>query len=491
MPRTAPLASAIPVNLKRYRQADDQPRYLTTDPCDGCAGCQQHNVCEPARLEHPKAYTGIRLTADGFDCALPVAIDSHSHCSYGCLYCFSDNLIQHQANTQRPIGQTSLAEVERLFAGEPGNKRTLFQQALRYDRRNAQGYPCPVQLGAINDPCDHIERQQGWLLKFIDLAIKYRQPVRISTKGTIFLLPEYLDRIAKAPELFWVAFSIISCDDDVVRAIDRRAPAPTERLATMKALSSVGVKTALRFRPMLPGISDATKKEPEAYRVLIERAADAGACAISYEVAFVPGAPPAEVGKRWQRLESIASVPFRSLYRSFGKTQACMRPPYTWTEDIMHATRDVAHAHGMVVGVSDPVWKQLGDTGCCCGMLPDDPVFGNWQPESATNRLLEAQANPSMEIGPDDITPAWAYESSIAGICNPGVGPKVAWKHRHSTWADELRKKWNDLKAQRGPLEYFQGALTPTRVNERGDVFYRFTGLKRQHRPSRLWRTRK
>ena len=479
--------TTTPLNFHRRRLADDQPRHMTTDPCAGCAGCQQHNVCEPARGDL-RGYPGIRLTSDGFDCALPVSIDSHSHCSYGCLYCFSDNLMQHQGGTTRGVGQTSLLAVEKLFAGEPGKDREIYQKALRYDRRNAAGYPCPVQLGAINDPCDHIERQQGWLLRFIDLAIKYRQPVRISTKGTIFLLPEYLDRIAQAPHLFWVTFSMISGDDEIVKAIDRRAPLPSERLKTMAALSKVGVKTALRFRPILPGISDSTAREPDAYRVLIERAAAAGASAISYEVAFVPGAPQHEVAKRWARLEAVAKVPFRSLYRSFGPRHACMRPAYTWSEHVMHAIRDVAKAHGMAIGVSDPVWKQLGDTGCCCGMLPDDPVWGNWQPESATNRLLEAQADPTREIGPEDVTPAWAHDANISMICNAGVGPLRAWKTRHHSWADEIRRKWNDLKAQRGPLEYFQGALQPSRVDAEGNIYYKWRGLTRQHKRTREWK---
>jgi DNA repair photolyase len=461
------------------------PRYLTTDPCQECGACNG-SLCAPARNTPLRSYDGIRFTSDGFDCALPVTIDSHSHCAYGCLYCFSDNLVQHREAAMRPIGQTNLRAIEALFAGEPSRNGDWYRMALKYDdKRN--GYPCPVQLGGINDPCDHIERQQGWLLKFIRLAIRYRQPVRISTKGTIFQLPEYLDAVAAAPELFWVAFSTISCDDAVMARVDKRAPSPTERIKTMRALSGVGVKTALRFRPMLPGISDRTAKYPHAYRTLIEMAAEAGAGAISYEVAFVPGAASADVKNRWKKLEAIAGVPFLELYRQFGPVQACMRPPYTWTEDIMHRVRDVAHECGMTVGISDPVWKQLGDTGCCCGILPDDPVFGNWQRESVTNQLLEAR-DTGKEIGPDDIIPPWARVVKWDTMANPGTGPLVQYKRRHDTWADNLRGKWNSLDKQRGPLNYFQGALLPVR-QEGDDIFYKYQGLERKNIKAAYWRT--
>ena len=311
------------------------------------------------------------------------------------------------------------------------------------------------------------------------MAIKYRQPVRISTKGTVFQSKEYLDAIAKAPELFWVAFSIITPDDEVLEQIDRRAPNATQRIRTMKALSSVGVKTALRFRPILPGISDATKEYPQAYKVLIEEAAEAGAGAISYEVGFVPGGMTKEVRARWNVLSKVAGVPFEKIYRGFGPIQSCMRPPHTWVENIMHAIRDEAHKHSMNVGVSDPVWKQLTDTGCCCGIMPDDPVFGNWEIESATNQLLLAKETGKV-LGPKDIIPEWAYEHGWAGIANPGVGPLVAYKARHQTWAKRLHDLWNNLGAQRGPLEYFQGALQPVE-RKNGDVFYKYVGLERQY----------
>jgi DNA repair photolyase len=429
-------------------------------------------------------YSGIRFTSDGFDCALPVAIDSHSVCSYACLYCFSDNLINHREQRSRKLGQTSLRQVESFFSGGGGKRFDLLRKALRYDRPNANGYPAPVQLGAINDPCDHIERQQGWLLEFIKLAIKYEQPVRISTKGTVFQLPEYQRAVAEAPHLFWVAFSIITPDDELIEQSDRMAPNATEWLKTMKILSDLGCSTSLRFRPIMPGLSDSTPRYPEAYRVLIEKAAAAGAKAISYEVGFVPGIMTKDVRWRWQRMSSISGVPYRELYRQFGPRQACMRPPAVWTENIMHAIAEVGHKHDMTLGVSDPVWKQLTDTGCCCGILPDDPVFGNWEAESATNQLLIAKETGKL-LGPDDITPDWAYDAGLAGLVYPGVGPKAAWEHRHTKWSDKLRDVWNNPGKERSPLSYFQGALLPDHRDDNGDLFYRYEGLKR-HYPDKV-----
>lgn len=87
-------------------------RYERVNTCAECGMCSTGHSCDPVRQPLRK-YGGLRLTSDGFDCALPVALDSHSVCSYGCLYCFSDNLAQHRAAAGHEVGQTPL----RYFQG--------------------------------------------------------------------------------------------------------------------------------------------------------------------------------------------------------------------------------------------------------------------------------------------------------------------------------------------------------------------------------------
>lgn len=331
----------------------------------------------------------------------------------------------------------------------------------------------------------NIERQQGWFLEFAKLAIKYNQPVRISTKGVTLAQPEYLRLLSEAPHLFWIAFSIISPDDDVLQRVDVGAPNATERLATMKALSGIGCSTSLRFRPIFPGISDHTPRYPQAYRVLIEKAREAGARAISFECGFFPSRIPKDVRHRWKELERVARTPLQNIYSAFGK-QACTRPSYQWTEVIMHAIAEVARGQGMTIGVSDPVWKQLTETGCCCGMLPDDPVFGNWERENATEALLQASKNPDHIIRAEEIIPPWADDVLLSSMANLGAGPKIVWHKRYATWGDKLREIWNDPTKERSPYSYFQGALTPIRLDD-GTVGYKYKGLERAHRVAPYW----
>jgi DNA repair photolyase len=458
----------------------DELRYQRVNTCAECTTrCLTRRTCDPVRGPL-RSYGGIRFTSDGFDCALPVTIDSHSVCSFSCLYCFADNLIERREEHARPVGQTSLEMLEGIFSGRSTSKTAdLFRRALNYDHK-VNGYPCPVQLGGLTDPCDNIERQQGWLLRFMDMAIRHGQPVRMSTKGTLLAVPEYLDVLRRRPELFWVAFSIITPDDDLISIMDRRAPTATERLATMKELSRAGVTTSLRFRPMMPGISDSTPKHPRAWQELVDKATEAGAYAISCEVAFVPGALTVDLRSRWDQIERILRVPMRKVYYAFGPKQACTRPAAAWTEDILHAVTERARANGLQVGVSDPAWKQLNDHGCCCGIPPDHPVFGNWQREQATNALVTAR-DTGREVGVADIVPPWAYDVRTEYTVAYGAGPFEKIRRRREYWSDELIKNVDSLTAQRGVLTYFQGALQFARRDADGHAVYRYEGLRRRH----------
>jgi len=452
--------------------------------CDECGFCKGKKgfLCDNARGKL-RSYSGIRLTSDGFDCALPVTIDSHSMCSYACSYCFSEQLAGHVASKEKPIGQMSLKQLENIFSGKGGKMGGIIRKALKYDNRNSGGFPCPVQLGGINDPCDNIERQQGWLLEFMRLAIKYSQPVRISTKGTLLREKDYLKMLSKAPHLFWVAFSINTIDDERAARVDIRAPAPSDRLKTMKVLSEeLGIKTSLRCRPIYPGLTDSTPKHPQAWKELLDRAKEAGAYAISYECGFVPMRFTKVQQKKWENMEKVLGVPLKRVYKELGKSQVCLRPSYLWVEQIMHAIKERAVENGLQVGVSDPCWKQLSQHGCCCGIPPDDEVFGNWERENATNAVVkarDAKKDKDRVIRLKDIIPEWAYDTLMSSMCNMGAGPKTVFAKRHFTWADKLKEIWNDPGAQRSPLHYFQGALQPEMLDE--ELVYRYIGLKRAY----------
>lgn len=465
--------------LRRYKNLPQ------AELCGPCGGCAKQTLCEPSRTDDLRNYGGVRITNDGNDCALPVVIDSHSHCSFGCAYCFSENSFGHTSGREHGLGQTSLSYIEDIFAGCGGQSHELFRRALRYDARNSAGFPSPVQIGGINDPCDNIERQQGWLLRFIRLAIKYNQPVRISTKGTVLLEPEYQKELARAPHLFWVLVSIITPDEKLAAKVERHVPSPQKRIEVIKAMASLGVWSALRLRPVVPGATDATPAYPRAYKTLIDWAADAGARSMEYEILYAPMRFHGEQLERWKQMENHIGVPVREAYKAMGRAQASLRPSAAWSEEIVHRIHEAAKERGLVVGVSEPAWKQLNDGGCCCGMVNTHPVFGNFEPRNATQALVTARDTGKL-ISLDDVTPTWAKDVKMSTICALGTGPTAKYEKRHMTYADFIAQDWSNGQSTRNPAVYFQGAFEPV-VTETGEVLYKFVGQNRVNKKAPYW----
>ena len=473
--------------------------------CGGCSGCQDGSRCVPYRGKLLK-YDGLRFTADGFDCALPVSLDSHNTCSFRCMYCFSNNLMRdpnrkladQRGQSAFLVGQQSLAVLERILSGGFSSQTRLgkiYKTLHSTVKKAGDKRICPIQVGALGDPLDNVERQQGWLLRAIPIFNKHEQPVRISTKGAdVALRPEYLRAFAMRPELYWVAWSCISIDDEMLAKVDVDAPSATQRLRAMKALSKLGVKNSLRMRPMLPGISDSTPKHPKAWRDLLRAGREAGAIALSMEFAFVPGVRPSHIQSMWKQVEQATDIPLVEHYIKTSSTYGnCLRSSRAWKEDLTLAIYEECKKLGMHFGCSDPHWKELNDFGCCCGIPPDDPVFGAWQHEQATDALVRArqgaERGEKVLVSAKDGIPWWAGQILLDEMtCQ--AGRKNTHSRRLLRWEDKLRDTWNDLHGARGPLQYFEGVLWPVRRSAAGDIEYEYRPPQHRDRkkPLLYWR---
>jgi DNA repair photolyase len=385
--------------------------------------------------------------------------------------------------TRFKVGQYRPSLIEKVLS-DPENKYHKALVAVA-DGRGLSGR-APIQWGALGDPFDRIERHQGWALKVLPLFDKYNQAVRISTKGgDLVQMPEYQRAFGARPEVYWVAWSIITIDDDILSKIDKDAPSAEERLKGMAVLSRLGVKNSLRLRPMLPGVSDVTPAFPHAWRDLLRRGRDAGAQAVSCEFTFVPGAMPPHIRRMWREIERISGVPVVQFFKDTSIQGACLRSSRAWKEDLTYAIYEEAKRLGYAFGISDPHFKELNDYGCCCGIAEDDPVFGGWQRQQATNALVVAKRNydagkPDL-VMLEDIVPPWA-----SGVRVPEMiamtGPANAYRRETWTWADKLRETWNDVRGARGPLHYFEGVLMPYDRDNTGNVRYEYVPYERRRR---------
>jgi len=426
----------------------------------------------------PQDYNGVRFTSDAMDCALPISLDSHSGCSYGCQYCFANNLMRAPDRNPDKIrklfekgtlySEWKISGLEKFLNRELGGVAKAMYPLLN------QG--CPVQLGALGDPLDEIEKHSGWLLKAIPIFQRFKQPVRIGTKGAkTMMLKEYRDAFHKTPEHFWFAFSIISADDDLLTAVDVAAPNATERFAAMKAYAQAGHPVSVRFRPFLPGLSD----HNNGWQRLLDKSADAGAKAVSFEFIFLESAPTTRQKIMYHNMfKAMGDVKFGDKWNAMSRSvEACRRGSRDYKFDMTAKVRDYAHKLGMVFACSDPHFKEFNDTGCCCGILPNDPIFGNWSRRQLTNVVHEMKKDFDKGIRRRvtyaDWAPEWAHNVRAVEMYNCG-GWHAKRVRKYFTFGDAMRNKWNNPYHPRSPFIYFAGVMHPVGVDQNEDVVYEY-----------------
>lgn len=443
----------------------------------------------------PQTYNGVRFTSDAMDCSLPIAMDSHANCAWNCHYCFANNLMRtpdrnfQKFKKMKEFGtmynEYPIKDLEKLLNRERKDKSAK----VIYSLLDAG---MPIQLGALGDPLDDLELASGWLLKAIPLFIKYKIPIRVSTKGgDVMMRKEYRDLFHNSSEQFWIAFSLITISDEMLAEVDVGAPSATARLAAMKAYSESGHPTSLRFRPFIPGISDSVPGEPEAWRVLLEKSAESGARAVSFEYIFLQKALTDRQKVMYHKMfKAIGNPMFGEWWNSCSQLkESCRRGSREIKFEQTVKIREKVHDLGMTFGISDPHFKEFNDHGNCCGLPENDKWFGNWSRRQLTNVIHEMKLahdkGENLQVNFIDWAPEWATQiMATEMIAYGGVHTKRVRKYH--TFSDTMRIKWNTPNHARSPFVYFGGVMKPVGLDANtNDLVYEYREWHERFNPDK------
>ena len=429
----------------------------------------------------PQTYWGIRFTADAADCALPISIDSRSGCTFNCLYCFSNSLMRDcDRNLKKKTQLEKLGATQTEFSLEKLIKliENKYERPLYRLMSNLINKGLVVQLGALGDPFDHFEIKTRWTYRFLEYCIKNNIPVRISTKGVLLKRKEYLDLLKGAKNIM-VAFSIITPDEDTASKIEIGVPTPQERFECMQALSEIGIKTSLRYRPIIPPLAEREYKGKPQYQVMIDLAKKAGSNIISFETIFLSqNATPKQVNYYKKICEAIGDLYFVAKFKYYSiRKQTCLRQNRLVKYKLIMNIRNYAKNNGFTVGISEPHFKEYGDYGSCCGISRKDPIFGNYG-TSLTDIVILGRKHyqktgENMLFKFDDWIPEWAKYVKRVEMANNGDKINKMREKEH-TWHDFLNKLWNNPSHRRSPFNYFEGILQPVDYDEKGNVIYKY-----------------
>src|SRR5690606_36542645 len=132
------------------------------------------------------------------------------------------------------------------------------------------------------DPYQPIEREYRITRGILEVLARTKHPVGIVTKSA--LVQRDIDILAPmaAEGLARVAISITTLDRDLARKLEPRAPTPSKRLETVKALTDAGIPVTVMMAPVIPALND-----EEIERVL-DAAKAAGATNVGYVLLRLP-----------------------------------------------------------------------------------------------------------------------------------------------------------------------------------------------------------
>ena len=151
----------------------------------------------------------IALTQQFRFCGNPFRVDLYQGCSFGCTYCFSQNM----SNEMRvKFDEADFSIVEQYFykAFETdGDTKDVTIELLRHK--------VPLHVGGMSDPFQDREWKMHLTYKLIELSNKYDYPIMFSSK-TAHLPDEYFKILN--PELHAFQTSLIGYDEEYTKRFE-------------------------------------------------------------------------------------------------------------------------------------------------------------------------------------------------------------------------------------------------------------------------------
>ena len=90
----------------------------------------------------------------------------------------------------------------------------------------------------------------------LKVCAEFKNPVGIITKSSLILRDLDILQDLKARAWVCVYFSIPFANNEMARRVEPQAPSISKRLEAMKALSQVGIRTAVSIAPIIPGLNE-------------------------------------------------------------------------------------------------------------------------------------------------------------------------------------------------------------------------------------------
>ncbi len=196
---------------------------------------------------------------DSPDVGFRWSVNPYRGCFHACAYCYarpSHQYLGFGAGTdfdRKIVVKTNAPELLRASFGKPSWQGEL------------------IAFSGDTDCYQPLEASYGITRRCLEICAEFRNPVTIITKSAVIRRDvDVLARLAREARVR-VMVSIPFARDELARAIEPGASAPSRRFDTLRILADAGVPTGVAIAPIIPGLNDPDVPE------ILERAHAAGA----------------------------------------------------------------------------------------------------------------------------------------------------------------------------------------------------------------------
>jgi DNA repair photolyase len=432
-------------------------------------------------LDKKQHYTSFKVSSEYMDCSTCFSMDFYSMCFYSCTYCFayfqkSNNPSFNMEAKVKPINVKNTIDI---FEGkQPENP--YYKHFIQHKKI--------VHIGGMADNFCGFEKKFKEGIPLIEYLLKTGYPMIISTKADFLNYPEYAELFEKYKDVACCAIqsSIITYDKEVAAKVEIGVPEPELRFQNLKKLSAMGYYTILRLRPFIIGISDRTLTN------ILNKMVEYNIHAISTEFYCMDCRVDEKTKSNYRWMSNVCGFDIEDYYKQLSPTSRGtyrrlnrkVKEKYI-KEMYMFCVKNNKH-----FACSDPDFKELNDSGSCCGLPTDKNKWGlltnflNSQLTEAIRELRERYWKSgrvdkylTVKNVMKDPSYTWMKESayyndsiSKVGLCNS--------KFQKMSHYFEFIQSWNNVRSPRNPYNYFDGKIKPSgKKDEEGNIIFEYVPM--------------
>lgn len=180
------------------------------------------------------------------------SINPYEGCGFNCTYCYV-----HGSKYGENLAEKIVVKKEAVAK--------LDKQLANRAKRNQYGF---IAVGSATDAYMQVEEEIGLTREFLQVILKHRFPIFISTKSTLItrdldllkqideaaILPNDLQPTLKRGAI--ISFSFSTLDEKLAKQLEPGAPTPLQRLKTLQKCKEEKFLCGVNAIPLLPFISD-------------------------------------------------------------------------------------------------------------------------------------------------------------------------------------------------------------------------------------------